>query len=269
MSEEVYAHAYRNGTKWPHEGRIMQKLLLAAEALNIVCLLRPEEAIAQVDKHRKDYHTPALLTKQAAVAARYWDAWHGRNNVSNRVTYLDDVIASGGFKKRANLDYVSYSLYDQGRDLDKYIAALNDRLTHLSLSNHGTLGSTPPHNLGGHLLPARYLMVGDSVNYPDYTKCWPFVGYKHSTLFMTEVMHDLNCKEEEFMWTNADCSECHICQLVSDKPELRVIALGNKASQILDSLKVAHLSVPHPSYGMRFMGHAKWKAVLESALRVA
>ena len=41
LSEEIYAHFYRGGTPWPHEGRVLSKLIRKHAVLNILCSTSP------------------------------------------------------------------------------------------------------------------------------------------------------------------------------------------------------------------------------------
>jgi hypothetical protein len=268
LSEEVYAHFYRNGTKWPHQGRIIDKLLLKHAAITVLCLLSKEEAIEQVEKHRKDgkYHAPEFLTRPPEIAQRYWDIYHGKTSLIKRATYADDLMELGGAVQRA--DHIKYRISEEGTNIDQFI----DELI-CSLENHREEQYQPAlqfgvRNIAGHLDTARWLIVGDTVNYHDYRKCWPFLSYAGSTLFMASVFHKLNIAEEQLMWTNADCPEQHITALITLKPSLKLVALGRKAENTIKALGLPCTRVAHPSFGRRFMDSNSWAKSLGAALAV-
>ena len=122
-------------------------------------------------------------------------------------------------------------------------------------------------NIAGHAVNAKWLLVGDQVNAPDYKKCWPFIEHRRSSLFVAQAMHSLGCREEQFMWTNAVCPEQHtkvLCQ--PGGPELKPIAFGHKASTYLTGLGLKHASVDHPSHALRFSTISAWSANLRAAL---
>lgn len=262
ISEEIYAHVYRGGTKWPHQGRILQKLLLKHGAITVLCLLPEARVLEQVAKHRaQGYHSPQFLPKAEAVAKRYLELYAGWSKKVERNTYVDDLSANGAYWRP---DFIRYSMDVDGKNID---LAITNIIKHVQASRE--LQYKPAlqfsqRNITGHLAKARYLIIGDKVNHPDYHKCWPFMAYKNSSLFVAEAMHEINYDEPMFMWTNASCPECHV-----DAPELKhlkKIALGNKASDTLNRLGIAHVTVPHPSYGRRFMGLSAWTQKLREAL---
>lgn len=263
ISEEVYAQFYRNGTKWPHQGRIVQKLFLKHGVMTVLCLLDEQQASEQVEKHRVagTYHSPQFLTRPADIAKRYRQLYYGAQ-VNEPNTYVEDITSQHGFIQRS--DCLGYRFNIEGAEIDKFIDTLLSRLQAYRASQYQPALEFNTRNIAGHLATAKYLMVGDTVNYNDYKKCWPFMSYTGSTLFMAEVMHDLKLKEEEFMWTNADCPEQHVQQIVAAKPSIRIIALGNTAAKAVSGLP--HVLVPHPSYGRRFMGADKWATELQYAV---
>lgn len=268
LSEEIYANVFRAGTPWPHQGRIFQKLLLKHATLHVACILTDEEAEDQIKKHRKPgtYHSPEHVTKPAAVNQRYNGAWRGRL-VDNRQSYVDDVSSTGGLLSRP--DHIEYSINKEGLDVDSFITILLQKLQDLRNLQYQEALIFDNKNVMGNLATAKYLLVGDQVNYHDYKKCWPFLSYSNSTLFMAKAMHWLNLKEEDFMWTNANCPESHIKNILNLKPSLKVIALGKDAGRALveiDSGLKFYKDLPHPSYGRRFLGLKEWTNRLEVAL---
>jgi hypothetical protein len=265
ISEEIYAHFYRNGTNWPHQGRILQKLLLKHGVITILCLLNRQQAQEQVEKHRKNgYHSPQFVTKPIEISDRYWNLWYGGGPFITPITYTDDVIVSGGLNKQPNC--LKYEIVTEGAKLDEFMDNVLELLEYQRATQYPRALEFNNRNIAGHLRTAKWLIVGDRVNHPNFEKCWPFMIHANSTLFIAEAMHRLACREEEFMWTNADCPELHINQIRELKPSIKILALGGKPHATLAAYKIPHETIPHPSYGRRFMGLLPWTAELKAAL---
>lgn len=266
MSEEIYAHVYRDGTAWPQEGRIMQKLLLKHAVISVVCILDRQSATDQVLKHRQvGYHSPQFVAKPAVVAERYWQLWHGaEKSGAVPITYVDSIIETGGFKKSSFS--AKYEIGKEGRDVKGFISSAIEMMLRRRESQYQPALEFNIRNVAGHLQTAKWLLVGDTVNHPDYKRCWPFMIHANSTLFMAQAMNTLGCSEEEFMWTNVDCAEGHLEKLLALKPGLKVVALGLKAESTLNKMGITHTLVPHPSYGKRFMNQLDWAAEFKAAL---
>jgi len=264
LSEEVYAHVYRNGTKWPHQGRILQKLLLKHGVVTVMCIMPEDRVAAQVAAHRqKGYHSPQFVSEPGAIAHRYWHAYYG-NQVEKRNTYVDDLMDQGGMQIRK--DALCYQLDKDGTDMASAIEHITNKLFFTRQTQYAPALEFNQRNVAGHLYLAKWLIVGDTVNHLDYKKCWPFMAYKNSSLFIAEAMHQLNCREEEFMWTNAECPEEHLVALADHG--LKVITLGSKATSAVKKHGIPHTSIHHPSYGRRFMSLQDWTAEFNGVITI-
>jgi hypothetical protein len=274
ISEEIYGHFYRNGTAWPHQGRIMQKLFLKHAVVTVMCIASPDQVVEQIKKHRaENYHSPEFLKKPREVAGRYIDLYFGKcqptgYDSSTRRSYVDDLAFSGGFGAR--FDCLDYHLWREGKDeasINGFLEKIEETLDFHRGTQYNRALNFGTRNIAGHLRTAKYVFVGDKVNYHSYRKCWPFMAYANSTLFMAEAMHLLNLKEEEFMWTNAECEERHVDFLWNANPRLKFIALGQVAHRKLHFFSIPHCTIPHPSFGRRFMGMTKWSRELQATLQ--
>lgn len=268
ISEEIYGHYFRNGTNIPHQGRIVQKLFLQHAAVGVLCIGSATEAKKRVDEHRtENYHSPQFVTKPEQIANRYWDLYYGKAQVdwTPKNTYADDLMKVGGLRSR--YDWTKYEISVEGKNIDEFIDNVMEMLKFQRETQYQEALEFGCRNFGGHLRTGKWLFVGDVVNFPDYKKCWPFMIHANSTLFMANAMHILGCKEEEFMWTNAyPPQEFHVQKILALKPEVKVIALGGNAHKRLEHFSIPHRTIPHPSYGRRFMGPERWREELQKAL---
>jgi hypothetical protein len=264
--EEIYGHVYRGGTSFAHEGRLMQKVLLKHAALTIVCTTNIGHNLAQIKRHRQQYHSPKFLVNSTAIAERYAMLWHGAP-VAERKTYIDDLASLGGGQIRH--DWLKYDVQRDGQDVAAFVSKVEAKMAQLRAAQYQPALDFSQRNIAGYLPTAKYLLVGDQVNHNDFKRCWPFTAYSNSSLFMAQAMARLNLREEQFMWTNVDCAESHWKRLMTASPgKLLPVALGIKAQQILHTEGLFPNRMSHPAYGRRFMGLDDWSASLADALQL-
>ena len=110
-------------------------------------------------------------------------------------------------------------------------------------------------NICGHADLAYVLFVGDQIN-PVYRRFrhWPFHANSGCTVYLARCLERIQFNEIRGMWTNINCEEQHIQQLLEFKPDLHVIALGKEASTGLRKLGVKPgAELPHPQFASRFL----------------
>jgi hypothetical protein len=263
LSENIYGDVYRGGTLWPHEGRVLQKILNKHAVITVLCLANPDEAQArylELRADRKEFDE----VKNDEVARQYQRAWMQGEPTHSRVSYLDDIADLGGMIKR--LDCLSYTIGCEGANIDRFIDLLLKAVGGWRKAQYQQALDFNTRNFAGHIANAKFMLVGDRVNHKDYKKCWPFSAYKNSSLFLARAMHNLNLDETEFVWTNAICEEKHIIPVLRLKPSLKVIALGCEASGELSKMKIEHKSIDHPAYSLRFENLEKYTRQLAAAI---
>ena len=267
LSEDIYARVYRGGSLWPHEGRVLDKIWLKNAAIGVLCLTSAERAIEMAAKRAATYHSPELIKKPGEVAELYKDVWHGRPSATN--CYANDVAARGGLILRP--DWLKYEIEKEGQDLASFSQKLLEKLAWWRAAQYQP-ALNGASNIAGHLSSAQIVFVGDRVNYKDWRRTWPFASYSNSSLYLAKAMSHANILEQSILWTNAACPEHHVEALAAAKPGLKFVALGSLASDRLRQLGLCHVTVPHPSWALRFrakQGPEWYSALLEDALRAA
>lgn len=251
MSEEVYGHVYRGGTKWPHEGRMMDRVLRKHAAINIICSSKPE-IISARHAQMKLKRVEQFNDNMEKIAGRFNKLYYGDHNREVPAkTYVDHLQIAGGMVRRGDTLY--YSIESEGRNPELFRNVVFDTLEDFRRKQYEPALDPGDHNILGHLGHAKYLFVGDEVNPKSRTLRWPFYDYGHSSLFLSECLHNLSFDETTAMWTNANNSPDHLEELVEIKP-FKVIALGGRALQRLERLKIpVHAKVDHPQYAKRFI----------------
>lgn len=246
LSEYVYAAIYRGGSRWPHEGRFMDRVLQRYGGLTIFCSDSPEVAAARharLKTERREFFDDRI----DQVAELFQRIWHG-DPTNLPPGYGRDLALLGGAKSRR--DFMHYSISDDGHRLDTVVNQVISRLQ----SIQPPMVDTPTHNLLGSLKTATYLFVGDKVRPKSRCLRWPFYDYGHSSLYLVEACSAINLDETKVAWTNVgELGDMPVIQhALSLKPELKLIALGNTASRYLHRLGIEHRKIHHPQYAKRF-----------------
>ena len=259
LSETVYSEVYRGGTLIPHEGRIVDRVLLKHAAPTILCssqLVPATQRHAKLCRERPEKFT----THMGDVVQKFLDIMDGvlmktpdyRATFSRAAidrpdiwTYSIEAVLSASLPERVLAWMDSYQAM-------QYKPALDPR----------------NQNVLGHLTMADYLFVGDAVN-PVWPRLrWPFYEHANCSLYLAQVLHELNFDESRAMWTNVNCDEQHVTQILEAKP-LKVIAMGALADRSLNKLGVKHVLVNHPQFARRFMRNSDdYKTQLRAALQL-
>lgn len=251
MSEEVYAHVYRGGTPWPHQGRMVDRVLKKLCAITIVCLSFEDgplrERYLQTRAHRAD----TGVEKTLAVNNRFRQLHRRSAEFEGRKTYFDDLVMAGP----AYSPWSDILFYEIGHQYDNLCECLESMIQIRQLNQ--LPGARENYNFLGNLLTARYVLVGERLN-PKFKWAWPFYEYGNSSLWLTEQLHALNFDESQAVWTNAYDQPQTILQLKAEghldgAGALKVVALGKSALRELERLQVpVHVEIPHPQFGRRF-----------------
>lgn len=253
MSEEVYAHVYRGGTPWPHQGRMVDRILQQASAVTVVCISRDDLVLRERFLKTRAYRQDAGVVKNLEVNARFRSLFEN-NPVQNRKTYLDDLVDAHDMRS----DIIPYEI---GEDVSSTI----DKVTHqIRVRQKAQLKDALGNpNFTGNLYQAEYLFVGDVTN-PKYKWSWPFYDYCGCSLWLAEQLHHDMFDETHAVWTNANGQPDVLSQLVGRG--LKTIALGVNAGLELKRIGTPFQHVPHPQWGRRFAHEGRpWRAALFGA----
>lgn len=102
-------------------------------------------------------------------------------------------------------------------------------------------------------LDAEILIVGENFaehKEPDPLYQWPFASFNGQgcSMWLTGQLRDAGISEHSLLWVNSDQNVLRLLEYCA----VRLIALGQKASDTLTELGLAHNSVHHPQYWKRF-----------------
>jgi nicotinamide riboside kinase len=245
LCENVYADEYRGGSQWPHMGRMLDRVLLAYGALNVVCSLDPTTAGSNHLVNTADRHE-LFADGMDRVASRYLKLLAGRNDLLPRTSYPDD-LGTHIFDRRH--DWIRHNW--KAEPVDEYCRYLMTKWIGNESLAGGYLPSREHRNIVGNTAKyGKYMICGDRTKTDEYRRGWPFIEYQHSSLYLAQALHRINLPEHLTAYTNVDCIERWY-----DHPRFkdrRYLALGRNASDVLTEAGIEHGMVPHPSYHKRF-----------------
>jgi adenylate kinase family enzyme len=254
LSEEVYAHVYRGGTKVCEAARMHARVLRRYGCVNVLCCETPEfHAQFSTTTTR-----PETYRERAGhVAARYLDAYYGRLDPTYHpyrplgdkfvyTPYLDVVSEHGGLQAHGWLRYQRerQSLDEGVREVFAYLDAKNEARVALSLHDDDV-------HFAGDVTATGLALVGDRPN----AKCrapdahWPFYEHANCSLFLARSLSAAGVDERHVVLLNSCAHEHDIFTLTLGVP---VIAMGNNAARRLTSMGIKHNVIPHPQHGRRF-----------------
>jgi adenylate kinase family enzyme len=226
MSEEVYAHVYRGGTPWPHQGRMVDRVLQQASAVTVVCISMDDMVLRDRFLKTRAYRQDAGVAKNLEVNIRFRSLFE-RISIPNRKTYFDDLVDAHDLRS----DIIPYEIgEDTALTIEKVLHQIKDR------QNKQLKGALGNPNFIGNLYQAEYLFVGDVTN-PKYKWSWPFYDYCGCSLWMAEQLHHDLFDETVAVWTNAHGEPKTLSQLAGRG--LKTIALGVNAG-----LELKRIGIP-------------------------
>lgn len=273
LSEAVYASVYRGGTPWPHQGRMVDRVLQRACAVQVVTVERDEQVLIDRYHATRTHRTDVDARRNADVNRLYLQfvlgiqqSWESPRPDPIRKSYLDDEAVLAGKRRRQDVIEHSVSPGSTERTCD----LIEQRLRRLqSTQLEGALGND---NFLGHISEyTQFLIVGDIPN-AKHRWTWPFYEYGFSSLWLAEQLHEILFDETLAIWTNInDTTHPTISQLLVQQASLmrrvHVVALGQKAANALESFGIRATTVPHPQWGRRFAADGKaYRASLRNVL---
>lgn len=273
LSEAVYASVYRGGTPWPHQGRMVDRVLQRACAVQVVTVERDEQVLIDRYHATRTHRTDVDAQRNADVNRLYLEfvlgirqSWESPRPDPIRKSYLDDEAVLAG--KRRRQDVIEHSVSPGSTErtcdlIEQGLVRLQSTQLADALSNDNFLGHVSDHT--------QFLIVGDTPN-AKHRWTWPFYEYCHSSLWLAEQLHEILFDETLAIWTNVNDHKKHtLTQLIVQHPELmrriKIIALGQKAADELETYGLKFAVVPHPQWGRRFAPDGKeYRASLRNVL---
>lgn len=261
LSEVVYARVYRGGSKIPHEGRMLDRILRIHGAVNVICLPQTPaigaQAIAESAKKRDEMWEGKGYEKSLALCQYFHDYAFGAPAESRLVTenYADVFVNTGGALKIRD-DTFRYSIADHGSKdgMAFYMDLISSKLDQLQ-KRVRPLDQHRPNVVGSPT--ASHIVCGDALNPKDTLTKWPFCEYGNASLWFAESMHRANVDESKVVFTNVnDDGGAAALKLIDLDLSRRVVCLGSKAAVTLSKNGITNFKqIPHPQWDRRFNRH--------------
>lgn len=261
MSEVAYADVFRGGTRWPHEGRLMDRVLMRTGAVNVVCATSPEAARLATVGRPGLYHD----ARQERVARHFLGLVDGV--VTAQGTYLGDLQQVVRHTPRADIVHYDYRR-DGQRGLGSFAASLVDLVQRRRAARPAVCAGAG-FNLAGNPVEAKVAMVGDVANPKNPKVAWPFFEYGNCSLYLAEACQLAGLPEHLLVWFNARGDKAEVLARHLAGAGVRMVALGREASLALEAWQVRHVMVRHPQAARRFTYHGKAGYAAELARAVA
>ncbi len=244
MSEAVYAAVYRGGTRWPHQGRMVDRVLLRWGAVNVICATDPDAAVAMTNGRPGMHHD----ARQAYVCQHFLGV--RTPTVTLPETYLGDLQRHA--VRRPDVVGYDYRGNIESAELDTYV----DELVKHAVDRRAALIATArdPANLNllGNSNLASVVMVGDRTNAKNAKIAWPFFEYANSSLYLARACHVAGLQERDLMWLNAHDDSARETVFTLAGLGLNFAALGQEAAARLALWGIRHRGVRHPQAARRF-----------------
>lgn len=267
LSELIYGSVFRGGPAYDLGARCLDRVLLRAGAVTVLCAPRDQER--QLARHaERATRGEERFADVRRVVATYADLRDG-NLAHPGDGYLDQLIRYGDFLQRH--DVLVYDVDSMGANLPLFCARLVSALRVVRGAQVPAGLDSRRYNLTGHARVARWLLVGDSVRPDIRTTRWPFCHHDglSAATWLNRSLHALGVAEHHLLITNA-------CEVGDDQlPDLLdlllpVVCLGAKAEARVRSLGVKPAAViGHPQWYRRFRHHhpEEYVELLRGALR--
>ena len=244
ISEQIYAKVFRGGSPWPMMGRLMHRVWMRYSAVTVLCV--PLNLSEIVDRHSKEK-----------------DPKHPYDDENfKELCFQYQMFAAG---KEGNPFFMRYRIEYEGRYMDFFARRVIGRVLDLQMQQYDA--DPKDFNLAGHRSEAHTLMVGEALNpkefHRQYMCYYPFFEHANSSLYLAEVLDQINIPEEQLMWTNANDPR-HIKPLYEDG--LKIVTLGSKAGAVVTDLAIPQYNVDHPQYVLRFGGAGDYMKHLKEAI---
>jgi hypothetical protein len=246
ISEKIYGQVFRGGSPWPVMGRMMDRVWQKHAALYIITLPVQNESgfEAAILRHRKNIDE----------AHPYGDEQF-KELLKQYSKFYDDNFTRA--------DFMNYIIEFDGRNLLSFKDHAFSRLQYLRDSQYQPALNPANQNILGHAAKSRVLMIGEQVNRKDNAFAWPFYEYRCSSLFISEVIDELNLNEYKMMWVNVfneDGSYNNLIDEIIIKHGLRPIAMGDTVVKALAKHGFKRIQkIMHPSHAMQFNKREEFK----------
>jgi thymidylate kinase len=278
MSELVYSRAFHGGTRFPHMGRLIHRVVQKHGGIYVICLDDDISEYRERFKYLKSTRQE-MYTDGDMVHVHFNDMYHGIESCGideidreyePGKDYLSDIVMNGGLKSWPCVE--RYRITEEGKTVVNFCERLVHRVLKRRDEQYPYALGTTQHNFLGHVADAKYLLIGDRLSTDKYRAIrWPFHYYKNCSLFLAEAMSHLQLNEGDFCWTNINESlgDEITVNMCYEMFKLKPIVMGQEAAKHYTEIAwhlPRHYYINHPQWYRRFEHNSRR---LEADLRRA
>jgi hypothetical protein len=265
-SEYIYGDVFRGGTKFPHYGRLLDRLAIRFGALYVTCL--PSDVTRYLGRFKElaaSGREKFVNLRQMLKVYETYDLFH--YGVGEGWCTTDDylgVLTRQGFGNRVDALLYDFHRMDVG-DVAETIVSMCGTL--YESQGSPKLETTLVGNLN-----ARTMIVGDKPNlkWADRRPRWPFFEHGNCSLYLAATLDYLNISERNLCFANINGpgGVGDVGDWLNRDTTRPLVVLGNEAeATLLKNFKVNYYLVPHPQAWRRFPSYdVEFKERLEKAL---
>ena len=261
MSEAIYAEVYRNGTPWPHMGRLIDRMIRKVGGVYILTQSPRDhqQKFEQLKSEREE-----MYDNVDRVRERFDQLFEGGFSGHDR-DYAQQLSVFG---MRMRDDVLPYRYDVEGRDLDVYIDMVMAVLESRWLKQYSPALYLHTKNFAGHLHEAKIIFVGDKANSKFRAVSWPFYDFGNCSEFFADILHELSFDETKAVYINAHDGNgpLYVNDCLREKPYMKVICFGNQAYDAMSQFTRRIHKVMHPSYAKRFNKRTAFMLELEEVI---
>jgi len=261
MSEAIYAEVYRNGSPWPHMGRMIDRIIRKVGGVYILTQspANHAEKFEQLKGEREE-----MYDNVDHVRKRFDELFEGGLS-GHDYDYAQQLSVFG---MRMRDDVLPYRYDVEGTNLDVYIDMVMSVLQSRLMKQYEPALHLHTKNFAGHLHEANIIFVGDKANSKMRAVSWPFYDFANCSEFFADALHSLSFDETRAIYINAHDGNgpLYVNDCLRAKPYMKVICFGNQAYDTMSDFTRKIHKVMHPSYAKRFNKRQEFLLQLEEVI---
>jgi len=261
MSEAIYAEVYRNGSPWPHMGRMIDRIIRKVGGVYLLTQspANHAEKFEQLKGEREE-----MYDNVDHVRKRFDELFEG--GLSGHDYDYAQQLSVFGMRNRD--DVLPYRYDVEGTNLDVYIDMVMSVLQSRLMKQYEPALHLHTKNFAGHLHEANIIFVGDKANSKMRAVSWPFYDFANCSEFFADALHSLSFDETRAIYINAHDGNgpLYVNDCLRAKPYMKVICFGNQAYDTMSEFTRKIHKVMHPSYAKRFNKRQEFLLQLEEVI---
>lgn len=252
LSEMVYGEVFRGGSKWPWQGRMLQRVLNKHCAATLFCMPHEYPEAVLTDRfERLKAERNEMFESVGEVTRRFVDLWNGEiaSNLQgyNPPTnpFMRFIVQNWPAQKMLGTFPVPYDFERQ--KMEAFANQCVQLLQSFRTDQRPVMFQPALNYPFGYLPLCLAVMVGET---PKDPAGWPYYGYTKPNILLAEALTSGGIPEDYLTWVNSydlvnKCPNTFMLKKLANEG-LPMIAIGEEPSRIMDDLNIRHGRVTSP-----------------------